>query len=162
MKKIIAIALFAAACGSKAKPATTPVAKEEHKAPPAQMVAFHDVLSPLYHDETPERMEKVCGAWAKLDEAGKALAAAPTPEGGNTEKWAASGTALTAGIQDVRAKCDAKDATGFTPSFEALHTAFHGMMEASGIKPEGKGDHNGEGHGAHHGEAAPAPAPATN
>ena len=72
MKKIAAslfVAVIAAGCGGKAKPATSggDVAAadehqgqhtaEEHPVMPAELQAFHDVLSPLWHAEGDDRHE---------------------------------------------------------------------------------------------------------
>ncbi len=153
MKKFAALFLLVAACGSKAAPATTtktqPMAHEEHGDMPAEIVAFHDVLKPLWHDDkNPERMANTCAALPKFDQPAAALIASPTPAGGDKDKWAAAGPTLTATMTDLKAKCEAKDAAGFEPAFAAMHNAFHGYIEATGkMKMEPTHEH-GE-HGEH-------------
>lgn len=147
MKKFAALFFVFAACGSKAPATTTtttqPVAHNDHGDMPAEIVAFHDVLKPLWHDDkNPERMANTCAALPKFDQPAAALLASTVPEGGDKDKWVAAGPTLTASMADLKAKCDAKDAAGFEPAFAAMYNAFHGYMEATGkMKMEPKHEH---------------------
>ncbi|MBP9085526.1 MAG: hypothetical protein KBG15_05375 [Kofleriaceae bacterium] len=152
MKKFAALFLLVAACGSKAVPVTTttttqPVAHNEHGDMPTEIVKFHDVLAPLWHDDkNPERMANTCAALPNFDAPAAALLASTMPDGGDKDKWAAAGPTLTASMTDLKAKCDAKDTAGFEPAFAAMHNAFHGYMEATGkMKMEPKHEHGAHG-----------------
>ncbi|HPH68400.1 MAG TPA: hypothetical protein PLF40_21735 [Kofleriaceae bacterium] len=160
MKNFSVVALMLglglAACGSKAPATSTaakPVMHDDHGNMPVEITKFHDVLAPVWHDDkNPERMANTCGAVPKFEESTAALVASPVPAGGDKDKWAAAGPTLTAALADLKAKCDAKDAANFEASFAAMHTAFHGFMEASGAMKEHKeGEHKHQGgeHGAH-------------
>ena len=159
MKKFAVLFLVVAACGSKAAPATTaktqPMMHDEHGEMPAEIVAFHKVLKPLWHsDKNPERMANTCAALPNFDAPAAALIASTMPEGGDKDKWAAAAPTLTASLTDLKAKCDAKDAAGFEPAFAAMHNAFHGYMEATGkMKMEPMHEHGEHSEHGEHGAA---------
>jgi hypothetical protein len=172
MMRNLSIVLFvvAAACGGKSKstPTTTADHGGEHgmgmspdamkammaKMPP-EMSAFHDVMAPNWHAaHGDKRMADTCASVPTLTTDGAALAAAKLPEGGDAAKWSAGGTALTAAVADLKTKCDAKDGAAFEASFEGVHKAFHGMMEAAGMMHDMHDEHgeHGEGEGHQMGE----------
>jgi hypothetical protein len=140
------------ACGGAAQPAT-PMAmapaetepaqhQDEHGDMPAELVAFHDVLAPLWHDETPERQAKTCAQVGELDaKAGPLTGVEVAAE--KKDAWTAAVTQLDASIDELGAACTAGG--DFTASFTKVHEGFHGLLEIAG----GGHEEHGEGHGEH-------------
>jgi hypothetical protein len=150
------LALSLAACGGASEPAATaPVAPvaDEHGAMPAPVVAFHDSLKPLWHDQTPERQAKTCAALDELDARATAL---PTAEVAPARKdaYVTAASGLTASLGELRAACGGSG--DFTASFSKVHDGFHALMEASGGhhgEHEQQGAPKAEPHGDHAGHA---------
>ena len=128
--------LAAAACGGTSKPATTTTTEPagnpggEHEGLPAEVGAFHDKLAPLWHaDNGQARMDQTCAATGELDTLAAAVTKSAAPEGVDAAAWSGKATALQESITKLSAACgDATHAT-FEADFEAVHKAFHGLIE---------------------------------
>lgn len=142
-KTMCAVALLLAACGGSKGPAADSTAGHdmhamheggeghEHPAMPAEMAAFHDVLSPRWHTEPAQaRMDKVCAngdvdaVTGPLD----ALVAAPAPAGVDAEAWATTARDMKSAFGDVYGACSLDLAT-FDAQFGAAHDLFHKLMD---------------------------------
>lgn len=144
----LALTASAAACGGTS-PQTTPMAAapaevepaqpqhDEHGDMPAELVAFHDVLKPLWHDETPERQAKTCGQVGELDAKAGPLAGVEVAAE-KKEAWTSAVAQLDASIDELGAAC-----TGggdFMASFTKVHDGFHGLLEIAGGGHEEHGE----------------------
>ena len=153
---IIGLGVSLTACGGSAPPqpmAAAPAEVEpaqpqhdEHGDMPAELVAFHDVLKPLWHDETPERQAKTCGQVGELDAKAAPLAGVEVAAE-KKDAWTAAVAQLESSIDELNAAC-----TGggdFVGSFTKVHDGFHGLLE---IASGGHHEEHGEGHHGEHGE----------
>jgi hypothetical protein len=159
MKRIslLALSFSITACGASDPATTTPSTTEppqaaaaaepqhdEHGDMPAQLVAFHDVLKPLWHDETANRQANTCGQIAELDaRAGALTQVEVAPD--KKEAWAAGVTQLDAAIEELGAGCTGKG--DFVASFTKVHDGFHALLELATGHHEEHGEGHGEGHG---------------
>jgi hypothetical protein len=97
----------------------------EHPAMSSGVKLFHDVISPVYHqDKSASRDEQTCAATPKLKEATAAIAAEP---GADKTKSDALGQALST----LETACRASGRADVAAKLELLHDAFHAVMEAS-------------------------------
>jgi cytochrome c556 len=174
---LVVLLVAGVACGGKAKPdatATSPDGQKHQKQEMGQMTEmsqkhepgevanmrpeiakFHDTLAPRWHAEPgQQRMADTCAAIAQFRADADAIAASQAPSGGDAAAWSAGGKQLTEAVAALEKICQAKDAAAFEPAFERVHTAFHGLMAASGHGEHGKHGHGEHGkHGKHeHGE----------
>src|SRR5690606_29901429 len=78
--------------------------EDHHHAFPGAVGTFHDVLSPVWHNDGADRAATFCAATAEL-EAKAAAMVAEVPEGVDAAAWSERGAALTAAIQTVAATC---------------------------------------------------------
>ncbi|HUS67570.1 MAG TPA: hypothetical protein VMZ28_23705 [Kofleriaceae bacterium] len=144
----LALTTAATACGGSA-PAATPMAaapvevepaqpqQDEHGDMPAELVAFHDVLRPLWHDETPERQAKTCAQVGELDAKAGPLTGVEVAAD-KKEVWTSAVAQLEASIDELGAAC-----TGggdFMASFTKVHEGFHGLLEIAGGGHEEHGE----------------------
>jgi len=101
----------------------------EHPGLPAELDAFHDILAPLWHDQSADRTAKTCTAAGELEVKAAAVAAAAPPAGADAAAWQKGGADLKAAVAALRAECSSAARTSFQPTFSTLHDAFHHMME---------------------------------
>jgi hypothetical protein len=172
---LVVLLIAGVACGGKAKPdatATSPDGQKHQKqamGPMTEMgqedepggmakmrpeiAKFHDTLAPRWHAQHgQQRMADTCAAIAQFRADADAIAASQAPSGGDAAAWSAGGKQLTEAVAALEKICQAKDAAAFEPAFERVHTAFHGLMAASGHGEHGKrehGEHGGHEHGGH-------------
>ena len=132
--------LFAVGCGSKTQPAAAPAGgateghehmkgeHEMHLTP--ELDAFHAVLAPHWHAaEGPQRMTDTCAAMPQFQSTATAVQAAATPTGADPAIWTAGATDLVTRVATLNADCGKSDAAAFKTDFEAVHNAFHHLME---------------------------------
>ena len=101
-----------------------------HMPPP--LAKFHETLAPRWHaPHGPERMANTCTAIAEFHAGAEAIAAAPSPDGGNATAWSTGQTQLTDAVAALDTTCKANDAAAFEPAFERVHLAFHHLLEAA-------------------------------
>ncbi len=149
-KTICAVVMTLAACGGSKGP--TPATggdgmamheggeHHEHAAMPAEMEAFHAVLSPRWHTEPAQtRMDLVCtqGAVDELTGSLDAFVAASAPADVDAEAWHTALQEMKVAFDDTYGAC-AQDLATFEAQFGAAHDLFHKLME---MLPAG-----GEGH----------------
>lgn len=128
---------LAAACGGKAKPATTTTSTEPAGNPsehahdfPADVAAFHDKLSPLWHaDARQTRTAETCTATGELDALAANIQKAPAPAGVDAAAWSTKATELQESITKLSAACGDPARATFDADFEAVHNAFHHLIE---------------------------------
>jgi hypothetical protein len=102
-----------------------------HMPPP--LARFHETLAPRWHaPHGPKRMTDTCAAIAEFRARAAAVAATPSPEGGDAAAWTAGQPQLTEAVTALETTCKANDAAAFEPAFERVHKAFHGLLEAAG------------------------------
>jgi hypothetical protein len=132
------LTILAAACGGKAKPATTSTATEPAGNPgeqhehhfPAEVGAFHDKLAPLWHaDAGQPRVDQTCAATGELDALAASIAKAPAPEGTDAAAWSTKAAELQASITKLSAACGDPARATFDADFEGVHHAFHHLIE---------------------------------
>jgi hypothetical protein len=101
-------------------------AQHPELAPQGGLQAFHDVLGPVYH-EAPgaSRDEQTCAAAAKLKAAASAVVAESTSDADR-----ATGEALAQSVDALATACQAADRAEVGSRLEAVHDAFHAVMEA--------------------------------
>jgi hypothetical protein len=135
---LFSVAVVAAACGGKAQPATSTVSSEpagnhggeHHHDFPAELGAFHDKLAPLWHADTGQaRIDQTCMATGELDALAANVKQAPPPTGVDPIKWGVKADALVESVFKLSATCGEATRATFEPDFQALHSAFHGMIE---------------------------------
>lgn len=103
----------------------------EHENLSPELKGFHDVLAPRYHlPKGPDRQKQTCDAIPDFKAAGAKIATA-NPAGVDPQKWTDGAAALAASIDTLATTCAGGDAAKFEADFEALHTNFHKLMEAS-------------------------------
>lgn len=96
------------------------------------MTAFHDVLRPLWHsDAGADRDRRTCEQSATLVERADAISAAPVPESAqaNAGRWPTAAAQLMATTRALATACAATPPANVASNLEAVHTAFHGLME---------------------------------
>lgn len=135
---LFSVLVVASACGGTSKPATSSTTSEPAGNPgeqhehhfPADVGAFHDKLAPLWHaDSGQARMDQTCAATGDLDALAANVQKAPAPEGVDATAWSTKSAELQASITKLSAACgDATHAT-FEADFEAVHSAFHHLIE---------------------------------
>lgn len=102
-----------------------------HMPPP--LARFHETLAPRWHaPHGPQRMTDTCAAIAEFHAGAAAVAATPSPDGGDAAAWSAGQPQLTEAVTALETTCKANDAAAFEPAFERVHKAFHGLLEAAG------------------------------
>jgi hypothetical protein len=163
MRALMVISFLVAACGGSksepAKPATegsaVAQAGDEHANMPPEIVKFHDVLAPRWHAaKGPERTKSTCDALPDFNAGATGIAKAVPPSGVDPTTWTESAGKLAAALEELDGACKANDPAKFETAFEAVHTSFHGVMEAAGGPHEDhEGDHEGGGT-MHHDEHA--------
>jgi hypothetical protein len=135
MKSISLLALLlAAACGGATPtPATATggAAHAHHEGGgmhhpelTATMAAFHDVLRPLWHDDSEARAANACAGVSRLVETYPPLEAAPA--GADPDAWDPAVAALGEALGAMGAACEAGGDP--EPSFQALHERFHALI----------------------------------
>jgi len=140
---LFTLILAVAACGGSSKTDTEepggaePVAhvegegeegkgEEGHPELTAEMSAFHDVLAPLWHSESPDRQDKTCENAGKMLSLGEKIQNAPNP-GADETAWAEAVQTLMVSIVKLMDEC--KSGGDFDANFGAVHDAFHGLLE---------------------------------
>ena len=104
----------------------------EHKFEGA-VAEYHDLLAPLWHAEAGEaRIDDTCAAVDDLIAKAQAVGGEATPEAASSEdNWKAKAEGLVATSEALKATCEGERAE-FDASFEALHEAFHALIEEIG------------------------------
>ncbi|MGE0545793.1 MAG: hypothetical protein AB7O24_22470 [Kofleriaceae bacterium] len=159
MKNLLAlVVVLAAACGGKSTPTTTPTSETtaESGKPnmPAEVVKFHDVLSPKWHAEKGEqRMKDTCAVMADFQVNADAIAKATPPTGADANAWQMGSKELTDAVMALDTTCKSNDAVAFEPAFERVHNGFHAVMEASMEGGHSKHEHK-DGEQCEHGKDA--------
>lgn len=137
---LFSLVLAVAACGGSSKSDTEepvggaePIAHEEerkaeggHPELTAEMHAFHDVLAPLWHSETPDRQDSTCANAGKMLDLGQDIQDAPNP-GAEPTAWELAVKQLMLSVMKMMDEC--KSGGDFEANFGAVHDAFHGLME---------------------------------
>ncbi|MCX5741946.1 MAG: hypothetical protein NT062_05535 [Proteobacteria bacterium] len=153
MKRTIAAMIFVTlvGCGSKAKPAdTTAMHRDEHANLPAEVVKFHDLLSPKWHAEKgPQRMKDACGAVADFTADADAIVKSAAPAHGDAAKWAPSTKELVDAVAAFKTSCEGTDEAAFDTAFQHMHESFHAVAEAAG-GAMGNHDEHKDGDEHHH------------
>ena len=110
----------------------------EHGGLPAEVVAFHDVMSPLWHaDPGEKRQGDTCSAMPSFVSASTNVASSKSPEGVDAAGYQAGVEGLVAAVTDLETTCGNPERVGmFDSSFTDVHDAFHALMKAS--KPPAK------------------------
>ena len=138
MRSVLFSVAIIAACGGKSAPATSTVSSEpagnhgEAHAHdfPAELGAFHDKLAPLWHaDSGQARVDQTCAATGELDALAANVKQAPPPAGVDPIVWGAKADALAESVFKLSAACGESTRATFEPDFEAVHGAFHRMIE---------------------------------
>lgn len=103
------------------------------------MLAFHDVMAPLWHadEKSPTRFDDTCKAMAEMEKLGAAVGEEPAPEG-KDDDWKAAGEKLVSTLKDLGGVCEATKKDEFQAKFSAVHDAFHVQMELRGGKKHEK------------------------
>lgn len=132
--------LVAGACGGKSPPATTASTTEpahpghgdgkpEH-AFPAEVGAFHDKLSPLWHAEAgAARTEATCGASGELDQLAEDVQNAAPPAAVDGATWSEHVAQLRGALSRLADDCAATQGASIDANFEAVHDAFHALID---------------------------------
>lgn len=98
---------------------------EHHPAMSSAVKQFHDVISPVYHqDKSAARDEQTCAVTSKLKDASAAIAAEPGADKAKSD-------ALGQAISTLEAACQASDRAEVAAKLELVHDAFHAVMEAA-------------------------------
>lgn len=106
--------------------------KHEHDFP-AQVGAFHDLMSPLWHAEAgPDRQKQTCDAVDKMAAAARDIEAAVVPEkaAAAENEWHEATAALTVSLEQLAQSCGAGG--DFTADFKAVHDKFHELVALIG------------------------------
>lgn len=140
MKRTIVLLAMTAACSKPAPTTTTPVEKheahDEHANMPAEIVKFHDILSPRWHAEKgPQRMKDTCGAIADFRGGAEAIGKLAAPAGSDATKWTASTKELGDAVSGLDQACTA-DEPKFEEAFHRVHEGFHAVAELAGGENE--------------------------
>lgn len=119
-----------------AAPAPAPVAPEteahEHNFP-AEVTAFHDVLSPNWHAEPgDERTEATCRAIGDMHARAVAITEAAAPAGVDAAAWSEAAAGLVSSVDALGVACNAKGRPDFDATFTALHDQFHVLVKLVG------------------------------
>jgi hypothetical protein len=135
---VLISAAGAAACGGTSKPATSTTTTEaagnpgggHHHTFPAEMGAFHDRLAPLGHADTGQaRLDQTCTATGELDVLARMVQDAAPPAGFDAARWRERSAALSASVVKLSAACGDPTRATFEADFQAVHSAFHGLIE---------------------------------
>jgi hypothetical protein len=105
-----------------------------HELPPT-LTAFHDVLRPLWHsDAGAERDARSCAQAATLRARAQAVIDGPVPESAQSQQqgWATAAAQLAATSDALVTACGATPRGNVAGGLEAVHTAFHGLMDRLG------------------------------
>ncbi len=131
------IVVMVVACGGTSAPATSTTTTEagggggeqhEHHFP-AEVAAFHDQLSPLWHaDAGTTRIEATCGATGELDQLAEGVQNMTAPAAVDATAWSANVTTLRTSLTTLAGNCTANQVASFDADFEAVHNAFHGLI----------------------------------
>lgn len=100
-----------------------------------QMVAFHDVMRPLWHSEPgAARDGRTCEQAATLRARAGAVAEAPVPEAARAREqgWRTTAAQLVATSDALVAACGATPRGNVGDALAAVHTAFHGLIDHMG------------------------------
>lgn len=138
------------ACGSKPSPPTEMPKAEaksgEAPAMPAEVVKFHDILSPRWHAEKgPQRMADTCGAIGELESGADALTKRGAPGTVDAARWALGTSELSKAVGALKTTCATPDEATFEPAFHRVHEGFHAVAELAGGHDEhepGSSSHN--------------------
>lgn len=100
---------------------------------PAEVTAFHDVLSPNWHAEPgDERTEATCRAIGDMRARAVAITAAAAPAGVDATAWSEAASGLVSSVDALGVACNAKGRPDFDATFTALHDQFHVLVELVG------------------------------
>lgn len=101
----------------------------DHAAQPAEVVALHDELAPVFHMEPgAARGTATCEHAASFGTHATTIAGVAAPA--DAAAWSAATTSLTDAAASLNADCAAGGANA-EAQLETFHNAFHAVMEAS-------------------------------
>jgi len=102
-----------------------------HSAFPAEVTAFHDVLAPVWHSEPGAgRDARTCTEAATLRTRASAVSAAAAPaHARDGAVWSTRAAGLVAAAETLAQRCEATPRGDIAGQLEALHTAFHALVE---------------------------------
>jgi hypothetical protein len=104
---------------------------DHHAALPAEVNALHDELAPVWHQEPgPGRTAAGCEHAASFRAHAATIQGIGAPDGASAEVWAAATASLASSAETLASECAASSANA-EAAFDAFHTAFHGVMDAS-------------------------------
>lgn len=109
--------------------------EHHHHEMPAPMTAFHEVLRPLWHsDAGAARDARTCEQAATLRARATPVAEMPVPESAREREqgWRTATAQLVATSDALVAACGATPRGNVAGALEAVHTAFHGVMDQLG------------------------------
>ncbi len=149
MKRAALLFCVLAACGGKPKAEPTSKVEpkhDEHANLPAEVVKFHDLLSPRWHAEKgPQRTKDTCTAVADFAATADSLVKLAPPTGSDATKWTATTKELADAVVALKTTCDAHDDAAFEEAFHHVHVGFHHVAETAGGEAEHHEGHE-EGH----------------
>lgn len=96
------------------------------------VAAFHEVLRPLWHSDPGEARDgRTCEQSATLNTRAQAIVNAPD-EGPDGARWRLAAADLAAANTALVAACAATPRASIAARLEAVHTAFHHLIESAG------------------------------
>ena len=104
---------------------------EGHRDGPPTLVAFHEVLAPVWHSDPGEgRRAASCAAVTEMRDAASAITGAAAPEQlvGTPEEWAAAAGALASSVDDLGTTCE-QTPDEAEAQLTNVHHAFHALGE---------------------------------
>lgn len=104
---------------------------DRHRQGPPTLVAFHEVLAPVWHSDPGEgRGAAGCAAVTEMRDAASAITAAAAPEHlvGTPEEWAAAAGALASAVQELGTICE-QTPDEAEAQLTRVHDAFHALGE---------------------------------
>lgn len=104
---------------------------DHHAGLPAEVNALHDELAPIWHQEPGAgRTAAACEHAASFQAHATTVQGVAAPDGASVEVWAAATASLASSAETLASECAASSANA-EAAFDAFHTAFHGVMDAS-------------------------------
>lgn len=105
---------------------------EHHAAMAPEVNALHDELAPIWHQEPgAARDTAACEHAASFRTHATAIQGMAAPAGADAAAWSSAVATLSSSADALVTECGAGSAN-VESAFDAFHTAFHGVMEASG------------------------------
>ncbi len=97
---------------------------------------FHAVLSPVYHaPKGAERTVKVCEQGTTMHDKAAAVESSAAPAAAKADDYKAAAKGLSSAVDGLVAACAAAGRPDVDTKLEALHDAFHKLIEVPGVMP---------------------------